>query len=163
MRYKFFVMVGSSCTAKNQRLKHVFVDPASVLEINCASGEDPDLRGADESLHKGILFDEGKAEIVLRQKLFQAGNAYIQLASSSTNCHSYRRYVYRIALMISSNTWWEELEAIEKRSPCDAAWLRDNSIVANIKNNLQYEDNAEASPPPGLIQEDNRYVQALME
>ena len=160
MRYKFFVMIGSSCTAKTQRLKHVFVDPAYVLEINCASGEETDLRGYDESLHEGILFDEGKAEMVLRQKkLFQAGNAYIQLASSSTNCHSYRRYVYRTALMISSNTWKEELEAIEKRSPCDAAWLKDNSIVVDIGNKVQYEVNAVASPPPGLIQEENSYIQ----
>ena len=63
MRYKYFLMIGSSCTAKTQRRKHVFVEPAYILQINCASGEEPDFRGYDESFKTGILFDEEKAEM----------------------------------------------------------------------------------------------------
>ena len=136
-RYKFFVMVGDSMTAKTQRLKHAFGDPGLVLEINCANCPEPDIRAYNPLKHKGILYDEGSPSMVLAQKkLFQSQNALVVLGSSTTNCHSYSKWVHGCAQFITSNTWIEELEALS--SPADKSWLRDNSIVVNVGSALQY-------------------------
>ena len=43
-RYKFLVLVGASCTGKTVWAKWIFGDTELVLEVNCASCPEPDLR-----------------------------------------------------------------------------------------------------------------------
>ena len=127
-RYKFLVAVGDSGTGKTVWLKHMFDDPRVVLEVNCASCPEPDLRELRPLYHKGILFDEASCVMVLKQKkLFQAPPTPVLLGCSTTNCHSYDVFVSGIALMIASNTWLSELEALERDE--DKQWLKANSIV----------------------------------
>ena len=66
-RYDFLVLHGQSCTGETIWAKWLFDDPQAVLEINCASCPEPDLRDFRPLAHKGILFDEASAEMVLRQ------------------------------------------------------------------------------------------------
>ena len=130
-RYKFLVLHGASCTGKTVWAKFLFEDPDLVLEINCASCPEPDLREFRPMLHKGILIDEASAEMVLRQKkLFQAPPVDCRMGASNTNCHAYDVYVSGVAMMIASNTWESEVAALKRHE--DRDWLRDNSMVVDV-------------------------------
>ena len=130
-RYKFLVLVGRSGTGKTVWAKWVFGDEANVLEVNCASCPEPDLREFRPLLHKGILFDEASCKMVLQQKkLFQAPPTPVRLGCSTTNCHAYDVFVSGVGLMIASNTWLADLAAIKREE--DRQWLEANSIVVDV-------------------------------
>ena len=130
-RYKFLVVWGESCTGKTVWAKYLFGDAGKVLEVNCASCPEPDLREFRPLQHKGILFDEAPAEMVLRQKkLFQSPASKCRLGCSVTNCHAYDVYVSGVAMMIASNTWDSELKELKRDE--DRAWLKANSIVVKV-------------------------------
>ena len=130
-RYDFLVLHGQSCTGKTIWAKWLFDDPQAVLDINCASCPEPDLRDFRPLTHKGILFDEASAEMVLRQKkLFQGPPTKVRLGCSTTNCHAYDVFVSGVAMIIASNTWVSELEQLERKE--DAEWLKKNSIVVEV-------------------------------
>ena len=106
-------------------------DPQVILEVNCASCPEPDLRDFRPLLHRGILFDQATAEMVLWQKkLFQAPAVDVRLGCSTTKWHAYDVFVSGVARLIACNTWKSELEVL--RRPEDRKWLEDNSIVVNV-------------------------------
>ena len=93
-RYKCLVLVGSSCTGKTVWAKWIFSDEQLVLEVNCASCPEPDLREFRALDHKGILFDEASCVMVLQQKkLFQSPPTPVRLGCSTTNCHAYDVFI----------------------------------------------------------------------
>ncbi|CAE7499305.1 unnamed protein product, partial [Symbiodinium sp. CCMP2592] len=95
------------------------------LELNCASSMEPNLRDFNNDVHRAIVFDEASCAMVLRhKKLFQGGVQPLELASSNTNCYSYKVWVYGTMMIVTSNTWTAELHEL---SPEDASWLRSNS------------------------------------
>ena len=105
--------------------------PDEVLEVNCASCPEPDLRDFIFGVHKAILFDEAKCKMVLAQKkLFQAGAAWVHLGCSVTNCHAYRVFVHGVMMIICCNTWTAELHALKFRE--DREWLETNSVVVEV-------------------------------
>ena len=112
-----------------------------VLEVNCASCPEPDLREFRPLYHKGILFDEATCELVLKQKkLFQAPAVDVKLGSSTTNCFAYDVFVSGIAMIIASNTWHDDLAALER--PSDRRWLIANSIVVDVGSTPLWVDDA---------------------
>ncbi len=132
-RYKFLVLHGESCTGKTIWAKWLFGNPELVLEVNCASCPEPDLREFKPLLHKGILFDEANAEMVLRQrKLFQAPPTSVRLGCSTTNCFAYDVFVSGVAMIIASNTWVSDVKRLKKLE--DSRWLHDNAIVVEVGN-----------------------------
>ena len=74
-RYKFLVLEGPSRMGKTQFARSLIEPAASeVLELNCNSGEEPDMRGFVWSKHKLVLYDEAHPHMVTRQRLLlQAG------------------------------------------------------------------------------------------
>ena len=95
-RYKFLVLAGPSKVGKTAFARSLCEDGLEVLEVNCASGVEPNLRAYRLRLHGLILFDEIVAKQVAEQReLFQAQNAPVQLGCSATNCHSYDVFVWR--------------------------------------------------------------------
>ena len=140
-RYKFMVVHGESGTGKTVWARWLFGDPQFVLEVNCASCPEPDLRDLDPLLHKAILYDEASPEMVLRQKkLFQAPPASVRLGCSTTNCHAYDVFVSGVAMIIASNTWVSDVEALKK--PEDRRWLADNSFVVSIGYEKLFKSNS---------------------
>ena len=131
-RYKFLVLVGPSRMGKTQ-LARSLLDPSApgeLLEVNCASGEEPDLRRFQWSRHKLILFDEVQAKQVAAQRLlFQACTSDVTLACSATNCHSYTIYVHRVRMVLCTNSWEEDVRLM---CPGDRDWLESNSVVVPI-------------------------------
>ena len=101
-----------------------------VLEVNCASGAEPELRAYRLSKHDVILFEESVASQVAQQrKLFQAQAASVQLGCSATNCHSYDVFVWRKKLVLASNNWETSLMEL---TAADQEWVNSNSIVLSV-------------------------------
>ena len=129
-RYKFLVLAGPSRVGKTAFARSLCEKDKEVLEINCASGEEPNLRAYRLRRHGLILFDEVTADQVAAQrKLFQAQAAPVQLGCSATNCHSYEVFVWKTKLVLASNNWHTSLSAL---SPGDQEWINANSIVLDV-------------------------------
>ena len=136
-RYKFLVIEGKSMTGKTYYTKWLMGNPSRVFETNCASCPEPELRDFKALYHQVILFDEASPKMVLSQKkLFQAPPCFIELGCSTTNCHAYRALLSGIRLVICSNGWSEEVEALT--SQADKDWLHDNSFLLNVKGDPMY-------------------------
>ena len=117
----------------------MYGDPSRVLEVNCASCPEPDLREFRVFYHKGILFHEASCTMVLRQKnLFQAPSVPVSLGNSTTNCHAYSVFVSGIGLIIASNTWMAELDQLACDE--DRTWLMANSILVQVTSPLYVEE-----------------------
>ena len=133
-RYEFLVLDGPSKLGKTQFAKS-FVDSAEqLLELNCAAGHEPDLRGFRYGHHTLVLFDEIRASIVAQQReMFQACAAEVQLGCSATNCHSYTVFLFRVKLVLCSNSWVRSLRDLCEE---DQAWLRENMVYVEVKEPL---------------------------
>ena len=96
------------------------------LELDYAGTTSPDLRLFDALRHDMVLFDEATAALVLaNKKLFQAIASYVTLASSGTNCHAYRVWMWAKRLIVSSNPWSLGLAQVPS---ADLDWLVANSV-----------------------------------
>ena len=79
-RYPFFVLEGQTKTAKTSWAAARLGDTRKVFYVNCASGNEPDLRKFDYFQHKIILYDEAPPNMVIQQKLlFQAPPVWVKL------------------------------------------------------------------------------------
>ena len=107
------------------------------MEVNCASGDEPNLRAYRLRRHGLILFDEILAgQVAQQRKLFQAQSAPVQLGCSATNCHSYDVFVWRKKLVLASNNWHSSLSKLSK---ADQEWVNSNSIVLNVEEAMWEE------------------------
>jgi hypothetical protein len=136
-RYKFLVLDGPSKLGKTQFAKSFVESDEHLLELNCAAGQEPDLRGFRYGQHAVVLFDEIRAGIVARQrKLFQACAAEVQLGCSATNCHSYTVFLFRVKLVLCSNGWAASMQELPEE---DQAWLRENMVYVPVQQPLWCE------------------------
>ena len=76
-RYKFLVIEGHSQTGKTYFTKWMLGNPDKVLEVNCASCPEPELRDFRAMWHQVILFDEASPEMAIRQKKGFPGTAVL--------------------------------------------------------------------------------------
>ena len=137
-RYKFLVVHGASGTGKTIFCKWLMKDASNVLEVNCASCPEPDLRKYTPGIHEGILFDEASCSLVLKQKkLFQSPPVPVELGCSTTNCHAYSVWVHGRQLMICSNTWVGDLQGLQRAE--DREWLGKNSILLDVRDEPMYQ------------------------
>ena len=118
-------------------MRNLTGDPSEVFEVNCSSGDEPDLRPFRHFKHKHILFDEATPELVLNQnKLLQAPSCSLQMGTSTTNCHAYTVFLSGTGLVVCANTWMERLRLL---SPADQEWITTNSFVEHIAEPLFLE------------------------
>ncbi len=124
-RRRFLVLDGPTKLGKTMFASSL-AGPERTLELNCASSMEPNLRDFDSDVHRAVVFDEASCAMVLRhKKLFQGGVQPLELASSNTNCYSYKVWVYGAMMIVTSNTWSAELQELSIE---DASWLRSNSV-----------------------------------
>ena len=136
-RYKFLVLSGPSRVGKTAFARSLCATGMEVLELNCASGKEPELRAYRLSKHDLILYDEIVASQVAEQrKLFQAQSASVQLGCSATNCHSYGVFVWRKKMVLASNNWESSLEHL---TAADREWVDANSIVLAVTEPMWQE------------------------
>ena len=134
-RYAFLVLQGPSGTGKTSFAKHITGSASEVLEVNCSACPEPDLRNFDPEQHRGILFDEASPSMVLSQRrLFQAPPCWIDLGCSTTNCHKYQVWVSGMMLMVTSNSWTQQVRELKHAG--DRQWLDANSLVVNVHEPL---------------------------
>ena len=136
-RYRFLVLAGPSRVGKTAFARSLCGPGMEILEVNCSSGAEPDLKAYRFRRHEVVLFDEIEAEQVAAQrKLFQAQATPVQLAYSATNCHSYEVFVWRKKLVLASNNWHSSLNLV-----CvpDREWFQANSIVVDAVEPMWYE------------------------
>jgi hypothetical protein len=134
MRYKFLVLEGPTSVGKSQYVRSL-AKPGRVFEADCSGHcAEPDLRGFSVLHHDVLFFDEASADMVLQnKKLFQAGNAWVQMARSSTNCHSYQVWAWKVKMVICSNRWSIEVANLPS---VDASWLLGNSVHVKVNEPL---------------------------
>ena len=129
-RYKFLVLQGPSRVGKTAFARSLCDPGFETLEINCASGAEPDLRAYRLSKHGLILFDEiVPQQVVSQRKVFQAQSAKVQMGCSATNVYSYDIFVWRKKFVLASNNWDTSLSQL---SEPDQAWIKANSVVLRV-------------------------------
>ena len=136
-RKRFLVITGPSRTGKTQYALSLF-GKAATYEATSAGTEDPPWQDFDDRRHRAILFDEATTVMLLQhRKLFQAPNAVVTLGQSRTNCHAFDVYVNNAVLIITSNSWLEQLSM----SPLpDAEWLKANQVLVQALLPLWEDD-----------------------
>ena len=133
-RRKFLVLNGPSRLGKTQFALQLRGDSSKTLEVNCAGADHPPLRAFDPRVHNLVLFDECSPSLVLRyRRLFQAPNTRVIIGSSPTNRDAYGVYLHDCAIVVASNTWEEELKALNAENQ---NWLQSNMVFLNIKKPL---------------------------
>ena len=137
-RKKFLVMEGPSGVGKTEYVRALFGADA-LLELNAANcGRSPDLRQFNAIKHKVVLFDEAPVELVLEnRKLFQAPACWIDLGHSPTGMSVYRVFLNDACLVIASNRWQEQLQALASLS--DRHWIEANQVLVVIKEKMFLE------------------------
>ena len=68
----------------------------------------------------------------------------MDMATSGTNFYSYKVWTYGTMLVVTSNKWQTELEALPK---ADADWLVQNSVYVHVETPLYEERVGSRSHP----------------
>ena len=149
-RRMFLVLCGPSRVGKAVYPRSLLGE-SHTLEINCAGVLEPDLRAFDICQQKAIVFDEAFCEMCLKhKKLMQGGVEEVTLGHSSINIYSEQIFLHRICLIVTSNTWLQELNDVQ---PADRHWLEGNTCVIECNTPLFVFDRGTAVPslavPPG--------------
>ena len=142
-RYRFLVLFGQSRWGKTQYAMSLYGRKRTVY-CDCSNGAVPDLRGHDHLQHKAVIFDEMTCEQILAYKrLIQAPAEPVMLGSSATNQSAYYCWVAQTAFIVTSNTFRQEMEKLQKSDPASYGWIVCNCVPVHIKT-FTYE-----RPPQG--------------
>ena len=96
-------------------------------------------------MHRAVLFDEAPVTMILAYKRhFQAPSTLLDCGLSSTNCHAYKVWLYQQLLIVTSNTWSEELNAV---AASDREWIEANSLHKQINFQLWVDEPCGVLPP----------------
>ena len=129
-RYKFLVLQGPSQLGKTAFARSLCDPGLETLEVNCASGDEPDLRAYRLRKHGLVLFDEiVPQQVVSQRKVFQCQSAKVQMGCSATNMYSYEIYVWRKKFVLASNNWEVGMTQLPA---ADQDWIRANSILLTV-------------------------------
>ena len=137
-RQKTLVVTGPSKMGKSEYLKAKLEEFAEeigeggmeVLVVNCMNVLDPDLKRFKSVKNNAILFDEGSPEMVQRHRdLFQAPRHEVILGNSATGCYTYSVLLWRVRLVLTSNSWFEDLAELK---PKDREWVIENTVVLSV-------------------------------
>ena len=144
-RYRFLVLEGVSQVGKTSFARGLMGREACLV-MDCSGDNTPCLRQYDSARHHVLVFDEGKASMVLcHKKLFQASIDQVTCGSSPTNQHAYLVCVHAACIIVTSNTWSEDLAGA---SEADREWLVNNSLHLRIFGALWQKPGGDGCPPP---------------
>jgi hypothetical protein len=133
MRKCFLVLEGPSGVAKTAYANSLW-GSASTLELNMAGSDDFCLRQFNPAIHKAIVWDEARPNVVSSQrKLFQCGPSWVDLGQSPTGAHVYRVWLNDSAMIVCSNKWTELVNGMKHS---DAEWIRANQVHVMVLSSL---------------------------
>ena len=140
-RFRFLVLCGPSGLGKTEYVKFLS-GPEATYECDCSSTGTPDLKDYSRARHKVVLFDEAHPQLILQnKKLFQAHISPAVLGQTTTGCYSYKVWVWRRLLVVTTNSW-----DLSRLAHADAAWLTANACVVNVDQKLYVEPATSSSP-----------------
>ena len=143
-RYKFLVLEGESRYGKSMFALKI-AGRAKTLDLSCAGQLHPDLRSHDPFVHKAVLFDEAPVAMILAYKRhFQAPSTVLDCGTSATNNWSYKVWLHQQKLIVTSNTWTQELQDI---SPADSDWIRADSVHIVVDYKMWVDEPAVCASP----------------
>ena len=130
----FLFFSGDSRLGKTEFVKQSV--EGGVFIATCSKASEPDLRdyeGPPEE--KTILYDEASPQMVSDHRdLFQAPRHEVTLGHSDTNCYAYKVKVWQVRMVVCTNNWEEQLNAMQVDK--DREWLIKNSVVYNVTEEL---------------------------
>jgi len=133
-RYKFLVLDGPSGMGKTLFARSLSPDVNSFFEVDCSGVLDPDLRQFEALRHTYVLFDECSPKCVLKnKKLFQASSSFVTLGASQTNMLAYQVWFHRVRIIVASNLFQQELQALQH---ADAMWVMENMVYVPVQQPL---------------------------
>ena len=80
-----------------------------------------------------LLYDAPPQMLAMIRKLFQAPNAFVQLAQSKTSCHSYNVYLNDTLIAICSNSWEQQLARCDEDA---RSWITANQVLIQVARPL---------------------------
>ena len=127
-RYKFLVLQGPSQVGKTLFARNLSTPCFhGMLEVNCASRDEPDLRAYRLRQHGLILFDDiVPQQVVSQRQLFQADCARVQMGRSAIHMNSYEVCMWRTKIVLVSSDWDVHVSQL---SAADQHWVNTNSFV----------------------------------
>ena len=137
--YRFLVLEGPGQVGKTQYARSLSLSPEPFLEVVCMAATEPHLSGFVELVHDTILFDEASPMMAIRcKKLFQAGVGWVTLGQSSTNCHAYSLWPFRVKMIVCSNKWSSQVAA--DLSAEDQECIQLNCVYCRVTSPLFLQD-----------------------
>lgn len=133
-RYKSLLLRGPSRCGKTQKALSLF-GADSTLSVNCqgVAPHLPSIRAFVRKQHAAILWDEIVESQVLSNKLcFQSGLTPVTLGQSACNQHAYQVILYKIPMILCSNTFRMGDEEGSDLAEEDRDWLSENIVVAEL-------------------------------
>ena len=128
-RKKVLVLNGPSRTGKTEFARGLF-PLGEVHELNCAGLAHICLDGFDCLKHRCILWDEGAASLVSRnRKVFQHPLCQVDLGHSPTGQHVRRYFLGNSCSIVTTNKWHEDVAELPAG---DQEWLASNTVVLEI-------------------------------
>ena len=135
-RYKFLVFSGPSRVGKTAFARSLCDPGFETLEVNCASGAEPELRAYRLSKHGLILFDEIVAEqVACQRKLFRHRVPQYSWGAPRPIV-THMEYSYGGKMVLASNNWESSLTHL---SAADRARVVANSIVLVVTEPMWQE------------------------
>ena len=129
-RYKFLVLDGPSRIGKSEFAKGLCSDPSKVQLVNCKSCPEPPLKGIHAGNTELLILDEGSPKMIAdNRKVMQACGDFIHLGCSATNIHSYKVYLHRVKIVVTSNAFWEEMQALSEDA---RSWIQSNFVYLRL-------------------------------
>ena len=133
-RKAILVLDGPSGLGKTEYVRSLFLRDA-LLEINAGDMQVVCLPGLRQWGTLGILWDECRAELVVRnRKVFQHGVSWVDIGHSPTAQHVKRYFLNDCVSIIASNRWHEDVETLPSES--DRQWLTKNTVVIPVEGPL---------------------------
>lgn len=127
-RFKFLVYDGPSRMGKTE-LAMSWFGPANTLCVNAQDTVSPNLRPMQSGRYSAIVFDEGNWELAAANKaMFQSSSRSVELSQSQCNDRCYRVLLFRVPLIICSNSFWAGC-----KDPEITDWIVKNSCYVKVE------------------------------
>lgn len=139
-RYKCLLLRGESRSGKTLRALSLF-GSENTLSVNCqgCSPALPCIKKFSRDVHDAILWDEVDEQQVLCNKLaFQSGMQQVTLGQSACNAFAYSVYLFRIPMLLCSNTFSMTHSRGKILSQEDRQWLEQNIIEVQLPSGQKW-------------------------
>ena len=137
-RSKFLVYDGPSRMGKTELASSWFTAEYTLV-VNAQECATPNLRPLLKGRHRAILFDEGGWELCWKNKAMMQGSPRtVTMAQSQCNDRCYDVLLFRVPMIVCSNTFWEGCNDPEARD-----WIEKNSIFVEVKEKVFEETDAQ--------------------